>query len=192
VEQASLAEDAAESEKLLELLFGLDPFSDDPHSQVVGKAHDRAGRDPVVAPGAKVPDEGAVDLEGIDLESVEVTERGVAGAEVVEVDVESEALELAENRNRRVGFLHHDVLRHVENQSSGRELGLGEDLFHPIGEVGLEELLVGHVHVDRERAASAGALLPALNLEAGLAKHLEAELDDEARFLRRREKRRRR
>jgi hypothetical protein len=65
------------------LFCGFDAFDHDRDPERVGRAGDR-GDDWCVVAACEGWDEGSVDLQLVDLESCEVAQRGVAGAEVVE------------------------------------------------------------------------------------------------------------
>src|ERR1700712_595627 len=69
---------------------------------------DRPDDDAVVGVGGEIADEGAVDLELVAVEVLEVGERGIAGAEVVESEADAQLIDLADRLAgaRRVGHRH--------------------------------------------------------------------------------------
>ena len=79
-----------------------------------------------------------------------LAERGITGSEVVQVDLEREGFEPTQDRDRRFGLVHDDVLGNVEYQMLRFQTGLREHGFDPLGELGLEKLLPGQVDVDCE------------------------------------------
>ena len=61
-------------------------------------------------------DEGAVDLQRVEGEAVEVGERGVAGAEVVEDEADAELVQRLQRGDRRRRLLDQDALGDLQAQ----------------------------------------------------------------------------
>ena len=127
-------------------------------------------------------DELAVDLDRLDREALDVVQRRVAGAEVVEHQPHAEALEVLQHGGRRGALLHQDALGQLEPQALGRHAGLAQDGGELVGQRGLRELAAGEVDgqagkVDR------GVGGPARELAAGLAQHPAPERDDQPALL---------
>ena len=80
----------AEALETRQLLAGLDTFGRD--LEVEGARHRDDGRNQrrVVRIGSEPVDEDAVDLDAVDREQLEIAERRVAGAEVVDRQVDPE------------------------------------------------------------------------------------------------------
>ena len=113
--------------------------------------HDRPVGD-LVEPGH----ERAVDLDRVERQVLEVRERRVAGAEVVEDEAHAVIAELAEDPDPGLGLVHHDALGDLELEGAGLQAGLGQDRGDVLDEVGRRELARGQV--DRhERAGRSGA-----------------------------------
>src|SRR5690606_27304481 len=87
--------------------FGLDALGNHRHAQVVGNADDGLGEVRVFLVVGQVADEGAVDLQLVELEALEVGERGVAGAKVVDGQLDAQRVNRVE-RGRDVGQLGHE------------------------------------------------------------------------------------
>jgi hypothetical protein len=89
-EEVTLAESATHFLQEEELIFGLDAFCDDIHAEDACELND--GLDDLeglfAAPDAL--DEGAIDFEDVEGESVKVAKGAVAGAEVVHVERHAE------------------------------------------------------------------------------------------------------
>jgi hypothetical protein len=68
--------------------------------QAVTELHDRPGNRPVRR-RREVGDEGAVDLQDVDRQAVEVGQRGVARPEVIDRDMDAELAQGARGRPRR-------------------------------------------------------------------------------------------
>ena len=75
-------------------------------------------------------DEAAVDLERVDRESLEVGERRVPGAEVVDGQVQAEAAQLAQRDSGGLDVAHQGRLGDLQPQRVGSEATLGQRLGH--------------------------------------------------------------
>src|SRR6266850_4136876 len=93
-EQKALQLVAAVGAQELALLDRLDPFGDDFQPQTMAERDDALGDRHVVRIVGYVLDERAVDLDAVDREALQVSQRGVAGAEVVDREVDPHRLEL--------------------------------------------------------------------------------------------------
>jgi len=71
-------------------------------------------------------DERAVDLQRIHAETLQVAERAVAGAEIVDGQLNAQLLELVLCQDRRLGVVHDDTLSNLEFQCPGRQAGPDE------------------------------------------------------------------
>ena len=84
------------------LLGGLDAFGHGGEAEPARQADEMAQEDLVVVVLAEIAHEGAVDLDGVDGERLEVAQRGEAGAEIVERDA---AAQLAQRSHEARAFL---------------------------------------------------------------------------------------
>ena len=82
----------------LALSLGLDPFGDDAEVQAVGQVDRRGAERGVLRVELDAADEALVDLQDVDRKALEVGEGRVAGAEVVEGDLDAQLLQLGELR----------------------------------------------------------------------------------------------
>src|SRR5262249_54698195 len=73
---------AAELVELDRIRIRLRAFCDDVHAEVVGERDDRL-QDHRPVPAARGADEGLVDLQGVERETLQIGQRGMAGAEIV-------------------------------------------------------------------------------------------------------------
>ena len=85
-EQEALTLRATERSQTLELLDTLDALRCHGEAERGAHVEDGAHEGRTAAVGTDAAHEGAVDLHDVDWEPLEVVERGVAGAEVVECD----------------------------------------------------------------------------------------------------------
>jgi len=85
-------------------------------------------------------DEGPVDLDDVERQASQRRERGVAGPEVVDGQVDAVLAQLGEYRDCAVVLLHQDALGHLEAQVAGVQSGRAEGGADELGEVGLAQL----------------------------------------------------
>ena len=95
----------------------LDTFGDDGEVQRLGEADDRAHDRLALGVPAETVDERAVDLQRVDREPLEVGERRVAGAEVVDDEVHAELADRVEGP-RRAGASSISVLSVISSHSA--------------------------------------------------------------------------
>jgi len=139
---------AGASEELL--LFGvLHPFGDHRQLQAVGEGDDGAGDGGVVVVVGQAGDERLVDLQDVDGQALEVAERGVAGAEVVDRQLQAELLERLEDRQGFLLAVHHEGFGDFQLQALRAQCGAAQQLADPSDQLRLAQLGAGQV--DRQR-----------------------------------------
>src|SRR5579872_3838433 len=89
-----------------------------------------------------------VDLEDVHGEAAEVGERGVAGAEVVDGDLDADRLQGLEGADGDVQVVHQYALGDLHAERAGRETGAAERLLHDVGKLGACQLPAGQVDRD--------------------------------------------
>ena len=97
-EQVALATVAADLAQARQLQRGLDALGDHRQAEGVAELDDGLDDRRVLGVDAQAVDERAVDLDRLDREPLQVGERRVAGAEVVDGEVQAEAAQLARAR----------------------------------------------------------------------------------------------
>ena len=117
-----------------------------------------------------------VDLELVEREAAQVEQAGIAGAEIVEGKPHAERLEAEHGELGRIHVAEQRALGDLELEPGGIKIGLGQNAFDHVDEIGAAELQ--RRDVDRDREAR-----PGLAVEAGAAQHLLAELDDQPAVL---------
>ena len=132
------------------------PLGDDGDAEVVGKRGDTADDGAAFAFLGQRRHEGTVNLQEVDREILEMTQRGIASAEVVEGDLDALVGQLRQSRLHLVGYLgQQDVLRYLDHQRRRRHAELVERGGEAIAEVAAPELGRGNVdrHVIEDDAA---------------------------------------
>jgi hypothetical protein len=153
-------------------------FDADRLAEVDDRGDDRA----VAGVGEEACDEGPVDLDDVRPQLLQVAERGVAGAEVVDRDADPEPAQRLEAFDRRLHVARERALGHLERQQSGIERGVDEDPFDHGVKPRVVELPAGDVdrHVQRPAAPRRGGG----DDLAGLFEYPRADGDDQAARLR--------
>jgi len=82
------------------LFKGFDPFGGDQQPEIVGEDDDGADDRQVRAGPADAGNKGSVDLDRVDGDVAQVAERGVAGAEVVDRQADTEGAQVGQRRQR--------------------------------------------------------------------------------------------
>src|SRR5262245_34723790 len=92
-EEVALGEFAVEGFKLLGVLGGLDSFGGDANAKRMGQGDNGLDDLKVLAVEPHAVDERTVDLEQVDGKAMEVAERRIAGAEVVDTELNAQFLQ---------------------------------------------------------------------------------------------------
>src|SRR5439155_25902455 len=100
-----------------------------------------------------------------DGEALEVAQRRIAGAEVVDGNAHAQRLQLAQRLDGRLRVLHGVALRDLQLEQARRQAGVGEGVGDVTDEPGLLELPGREVHGDAEARL---ALLPEPGLGASV------------------------
>src|SRR6185369_4800410 len=100
-EEVALAELAAKRAQRSQLVDSLDPFRDDLQSECLGELDDRPDEHRAFAVCPEAVDERSIDLEDVDGEAIEIAQRRVASAEVVDGEPDAVRSQLAEGVDSR-------------------------------------------------------------------------------------------
>ncbi|MNJ72367.1 hypothetical protein D3C77_690050 [compost metagenome] len=82
-------------------------------------------------------DETLVDLQAVQREALEVAQRAIAGAEVVQRQADAQAGEAAQVGVQFRAILHEHAFGDLQHQRLGRQSGFRQHVHHPGGETGL-------------------------------------------------------
>ena len=139
-QQVALTEVAPEAPQLAQLAGGLDPLRHRQQVERVGHLQDRARQRVAARVAPELLDRGAVDLEQVDRVALEVAQRAVPGAEVV--DRESEALlaEAGDGLGGAVALVDEHGLGQLEHHRLRIDVVLVDERDDALDEVGLADL----------------------------------------------------
>ena len=130
---------AAEPLEQLQLVGVLDALGDRPQPQGPAHPQHRVHQHGAIGMRVDAVDEALVDLQHVDRELLQVRQRRVPRAEVVERDADPELLELVQARDRlRVG---HHGLGHLEHQRRGWDAGRAQGAADLVDELVVLELV---------------------------------------------------
>lgn len=177
-EEISLDAVTSEGAQVVELVVGVDTFSDDGEVEAMGESDDTFGDSGVVGVIVEVLDEGLVDFEDLDGEAFEVEQGGVASAKVIDGDVDAHLVEDAHLFARVFFVLHEDIFGDFEFEVLGVEAGFVEDFGDKVDEVGALKLPGREVDGDTQRREA--SVLPGFVLAACFAQDPLAHSDDHA------------
>ena len=149
-EEVALAAIAAHRPQPRQLQRRLQPLGDDGDAEGVAEVDDGLDDRRVLGVEAEPGDEATVDLDRLDREPLEVRQRRVAGAEVVDGEVQAEAAQVAQGDRRRLDVGEQRGLGDLQPQRVGRDAGLGEHVGDEAGEGRVDDL--AGADVDRQRA----------------------------------------
>ena len=149
-EEVALGVFAAQGAEFGELVGGFDAFGGAGESERVGEVNDGGDDGAVFGVAAEPVDEGLVDFDRVDGEAFEVAEGGVAGAEVVDGEVDAWGAQCPEGAGDRWGVVHEGGLGDLEPEGAGLEAAVLEDVVDLVGEGGFAELAGGEVDADAE------------------------------------------
>ena len=165
----------------LQLLDGFHALRHHFQPQAVRQRHDGVHDGGVVGVGRQIGDEGAVDLEKVDRKTLQVAQRRVAGAEIVDRHPHAHALEGSQGRDIVVGMVHQDAFGQFQFQARGLEAGFGEQSPHQAGQVALVEL-AGR-QIDRHAQPGPAVLMQLADFADGGAQHPLAQRQHQAAVL---------
>ena len=127
----------------------------------LAELHERVDEGLALLVVLQLGDEGAVDLQRVDGEALEVSEGGVAGPEVIDRDPHAERLDLGEATDGVLDVAHQGGLGDLDRQRLRVQAAVGERALDVGDELVGVELAPGDVdgHPDRvPRGAPGGAL----------------------------------
>ncbi|HEY4230178.1 MAG TPA: hypothetical protein VGO79_08390, partial [Thermoanaerobaculia bacterium] len=119
----SLTQLAARLAERLDLLGPLDSLGDHRQTHRATEVDD-AARERRESGRARVVKKGAVDLQDVDRQALQVGERRVSGAEVVDADVEAQVPQGPQGVDRRADVGHQHALGHLEAHQVGGHAGV--------------------------------------------------------------------
>ena len=134
-----------------ELVDRLDALGDDRHFEAVAEIDHGADDRRRLRVAAEIHDEGAVDLDLVERERLEIAQRGVSAAEIIHGDAHAERLQPAQQRETAIKILDQHALGDFELEPAGRKAGLEQDGMHKPDHVAVHELRRRQIDRDLER-----------------------------------------
>src|SRR6185437_14740539 len=157
-----------------ELFQGLDSLGHQRHAEAVAEVDDGGDDRGRLRIAAEIDDEGAVDLDLVERERLQIAQRGIARAEIVHRDAHAERLQAAQQRQTSIEVLDQHTLGDFELEPAGRKPGFEQDRMDEADKIAVHELRRRQVDGDLQR------LRPQGGLATGLAQDPFAHLDDQA------------
>src|SRR5829696_5719787 len=166
-EMEALAVGAAEAGQLKGLGLLLDALGDHPQAEEVGDAEDGVGQGRLLGPIQQAVHERLGQLEDVDGEVAEIGQGRVAGAEVVDGQVDAEGPQAAEALQHGLLVGGQDTLGDLQHQLVGVEAGGVQGAGHVLEQVGLLELAHRQVDAEERVGLEGEAALPVAGGLAG-------------------------
>src|SRR5918993_1037120 len=149
--QIALDRVATELPHALEILGGLDALRGDRHPEAFRELDDRLDDRDVFGPGARLTDEAAVDLQLVEDRLVQIADRRIAGAEVVERDADAERAQPLHDVQRRSVVAQEDAFGDFELDPVPRHLPPRKGLAHEVRQRSHDDLLRADVQREGDR-----------------------------------------
>ena len=170
----------ADRPQLRQLLRRLDAFGDDVQAEVVRERDDRADHFQAAILDFHAADERAIDLDRVGSKPMQITERGIAGAEIIEAPLDADGVHAPQ---RDLGGAHvsdEGALGDLQLQARRLQPGLAEHCFHVLRQVGVRELAPRHVDAHDARGLGAEARLPVDHPAARFGEDQASQLANQA------------
>ncbi len=164
------------------LLDAFDPLGDDRQTQGPGESDDRARDHFVVGVGQQIPHEGLVDLQLIERQLLQVRQRRVTRAEVVEGKAHAPCLQGTHLGDDVLDIVEQHALGELQLEIARVRAASGENGQHLVDEVRLPKLPGTDVDRNRETLPPRPGG-PQCRLGAGGLQHPQTEGQDQAGFL---------
>src|SRR4029079_16422694 len=164
------------------LLGRLDAFGDDRQAQGLTHRDDRLGNRAIFRVARDLADEGAVDLQRVDREALQMRERRVARAEIVDREPDTERLDRAQNLHGALGVVHDHAFRDLDLEQRRIHSGLAQNAVDLAREPFVVQL--AHRQVHRHLYGRQSSLLPRDVLSARRAQDPSADRHDQPGLLR--------
>ncbi|MNM31227.1 hypothetical protein D3C81_417990 [compost metagenome] len=144
-------------------------FGDHLQLHAVRHADDGQHNGRVVRIAGDFAHEGDIDLQLVDGEALQVGQAGIAGAEIVDGNLDAQRLEVAQHGDGFLGIRHQRAFRQLQLQQVGRDVVLADRLEHFFLQAAHKKLDARDIHRQVHGADAAGA--PFADLLAGLVEH---------------------
>src|SRR5215211_729760 len=172
----SLDQVALDALQVRELRGGLDALPDHSQAQGMSEAHHSRRGDLLFRIFFQPADQGAVDLQVIDRQTVEERKRRIPRPEVVYRELQPQILELSQDGAGGPRVLHDRALADLQEQTVCSEPALLQNPLDVLHEVGMSQL--SGREVDAHRQGRVSPFAPPDHLRAGFLQHREPDGDD--------------
>ncbi len=109
------------------------------NAKIAGNVQDGLDDDAIILVGLQVVDERAIDLERVDRQALQMRQRGIARAKIIESDLDAECFQRGERHVDFGDIVEHDVFGKLDREAAGvgagRAHGIGDKLDQFISEL---------------------------------------------------------
>ena len=171
----------AELSQHRELFVGLDPFGDHRKRHGLRQRQHGGDQNPILVLLDQSHDEAAIQFDLVDWQLLQVSQRGVAGAKIIDGEVDPQ---LADGLHLEHGFV--EIFQdhrfgELQHQAGGRDPAVVDDLLQLRQKITMVKL--AGTDVDRNGRQFETLALPVDKLGAGLLQHPKTDLIDQAGLL---------
>jgi hypothetical protein len=138
-------------------------FGEHPHLEAVGEANDGRDNLPVPLGLRRVAHEALVNLYFLDGQALQVAHPRVAGAEIVDGQIDAQGAQALQHFDDGFGLLDHRCFGEFQAQAGGGNGPGGEALSHEIGKFAIQQVVGGQIDGQAEGDAGAGQALLGLH-----------------------------
>src|ERR1700704_5631616 len=145
-EQEPLSGDATQRQERCDLGLVLDSFRHRVESEGLSQRDDRTRKlRPIVGVGQPAH-KGTIDLQNVDREAVQVGQRRVTGAEIVDCEFDTERLQALESLQVRLGVVHGRAFGQLDDEIAGLESGFTQRLRDIVHQLAVLQVAARNVH----------------------------------------------
>ena len=146
----------------LELFTRFNPFCDGSHAQTVRQRNNSGDNRHIFRIRRKVPDERTVDLQAVNVETFQISQRRITRPEIINGNADTAFVQLIDNGNGCQRVFHGDPFRQFQLQITRFHSGFFQNVHHQFGQPWMAELYGGQV--DRYSEIPVPPILPGFQL----------------------------
>src|ERR1700733_5221659 len=174
--QEALPGNTTETEQCGDLRFEFDPLGHRIKSQRFSERDDSARQFRTVVGVRQAADKGLIDFQDIDRKAVQIRERRIPSAEIVDREPNAERLQLPQPPQVCFRVVHDRAFGQFDNQVTRLETGLLQRLRDVLHQVAMLQVATGDIDGDPQRVTTLHGTAPGAQFTARPSQHPATEL----------------